>query len=80
MNRYSEHRSKRRVLVFIVACNAQKTINEVVRRIPRELLVRYDIQVLIVDDASHDSTFLLKVTASAKRQTSVFLFAFSSTQ
>ena len=45
------------MLVFIVAYNAGKTIRTVIRRIPGELVDIYDIHVLIVDDASHDSTF-----------------------
>jgi glycosyltransferase involved in cell wall biosynthesis len=49
--------SKPRVLVFIIAYNAAKTIETVVKRIPRELSYSYDIRVLIIDDASHDSTF-----------------------
>jgi glycosyltransferase involved in cell wall biosynthesis len=52
-----ENRSKPRVLVFIVAYNAEKTIGAVIGRIPGSLSNAYDIHVLIVDDASHDSTF-----------------------
>ena len=48
---------KPRVLVFVVAYNAEKTIASVVGRIPSELLEVYDIEVLIIDDASSDSTF-----------------------
>jgi glycosyltransferase involved in cell wall biosynthesis len=57
INQYRQRDSKPRVLVFIVAYNAEKTIDAVVRRIPRELSDLYDIHVLIIDDASHDSTF-----------------------
>ncbi|HJT89777.1 MAG TPA: bifunctional glycosyltransferase/class I SAM-dependent methyltransferase [Bryobacteraceae bacterium] len=49
---------KPRLLVFIVAYNAEKTITDVVRRIPGELADLYDFEVLIIDDASQDSTFL----------------------
>lgn len=49
--------SKPRVLVFIVAYNAEKTIASVVSRIPTRLLEVYDIEVLIIDDASSDRTF-----------------------
>lgn len=49
-------RSKPRVLVLIVAYNAERTIETVVRRIPRGLADAYDIQVLIIDNASADST------------------------
>jgi glycosyltransferase involved in cell wall biosynthesis len=50
-------RPKPRVLVFIVAYNAEKTIDSVVSRIPRELEDRYHIDILIIDDASPDTTF-----------------------
>jgi glycosyltransferase involved in cell wall biosynthesis len=49
--------SKPRVLVFIVAYNAENTVGAVVRRIPGTLSDAYDVHVLIVDDASRDSTF-----------------------
>jgi glycosyltransferase involved in cell wall biosynthesis len=49
--------NKPRVLVFIVAYNAEKTIASVVRRIPASLLDVYDVDVLIIDDASRDGTF-----------------------
>ena len=46
-----------RVLIFIVAYHAEKTIAEVVRRIPDALLDVYEVEVLIIDDASADATF-----------------------
>jgi glycosyltransferase involved in cell wall biosynthesis len=46
-----------RVLIFIVAYNAERTIAHIVERIPRSLLDRYDLEVLVIDDASQDSTF-----------------------
>jgi glycosyltransferase involved in cell wall biosynthesis len=49
--------AKPRVLIFIVAYNAEKTIEPVVKRIPKELSEVYDLHVLIIDDASRDSTF-----------------------
>jgi glycosyltransferase involved in cell wall biosynthesis len=45
-----------RVLIFIVAYNAERTIQNVLRRIPAELS-EYDTRVLIIDDASSDETF-----------------------
>lgn len=48
---------KPRVLVFIVAYNAEKTIGSVVGRIPAALADTYDIEILIIDDASSDRTF-----------------------
>jgi len=49
---------KPKVLVFIVAYNAEKTIDNVVRRISPNLAEWYDIEILIIDDASRDSTFV----------------------
>jgi glycosyltransferase involved in cell wall biosynthesis len=48
---------KPRVLIFIVAYNAEKTIASVVRRIPSDLAHAYEIEILIIDDASGDATF-----------------------
>ncbi len=56
--------SRPRVLVFIVAYNAEKTISQVVRRIPRDLAEIYDVEVLIIDDASGDATFAESHTVS----------------
>ena len=47
---------KKRVLIFIVAYNAERTIEQVLKRIPPELLV-HDTEILIIDDSSHDRTF-----------------------
>jgi glycosyltransferase involved in cell wall biosynthesis len=47
---------KWRVLIFVVAYNAEKTIQEVIRRIPAALAL-YDTEVLIIDDSSGDQTF-----------------------
>ena len=47
---------KKRVLIFIVAYNAERTIQEVIRRIPASLEL-YDTEVLIIDDSSRDDTF-----------------------
>jgi glycosyltransferase involved in cell wall biosynthesis len=48
---------KHRVLILVVAYNAARTIDSVIRRIPATLLASYDIDVLIIDDASQDETF-----------------------
>lgn len=48
---------KPRVLIFIVAFDAEKTIRDVIKRVPSSLASLYDIQILIIDDASQDSTF-----------------------
>jgi glycosyltransferase involved in cell wall biosynthesis len=47
----------KRVLIFIVAYNAETTIEKVLRRIPTSLHQK-NLEVLIIDDASRDETFL----------------------
>lgn len=49
--------TKPRLLIFIVAYNAAKTIEGVLTRIPRGLGQDYDVEVLIIDDSSRDETF-----------------------
>src|ERR671925_491926 len=46
----------KRILIFIVAYNAEKTISSVLQRIPEELRCR-EVEVLIIDDSSKDETF-----------------------
>jgi glycosyltransferase involved in cell wall biosynthesis len=46
-----------RLLIFIVAYNAEKTIARVLERIPRSLAEEYDVAVLVIDDSSLDQTF-----------------------
>ena len=47
---------KKRVLVFVVAYNAESTILSVLERIPP--LEEYDVEVLVIDDASADGTYV----------------------
>ena len=47
---------KKRILVFVVAYNAEKTIGNVLHRIPRELRGG-NVEVLVIDDSSKDDTF-----------------------
>ena len=47
----------KRLLIFIVAYNAQTTIEKVLSRIPRSLESE-NVEVLIIDDSSKDDTFL----------------------
>jgi glycosyltransferase involved in cell wall biosynthesis/2-polyprenyl-3-methyl-5-hydroxy-6-metoxy-1,4-benzoquinol methylase len=49
--------SRPRLLVFIVAYNAEKTIAQTLHRIPARLLHDYDVEVLVIDDSSSDQTF-----------------------
>ena len=46
----------KRVLIFIVAYNAETTISSVLNRIPASLR-RPGVEVLIIDDSSKDRTF-----------------------
>lgn len=55
----SESRSrmpKKRILIFIVAYNAETTIQSVIRRID-PALAEHDTHILIIDDSSADRTF-----------------------
>lgn len=51
--------SPKRLLIFIVAYNAEKNIESVLNRIPKELFQRTDLytEVLVIDDSSSDNTF-----------------------
>lgn len=49
--------SRPRLLVFIVAYNAEKTIQPTLQRIPARLLEDFDVEVLVIDDSSTDRTF-----------------------
>ena len=48
--------AQKRVLIFIVAYNAETTISSVLNRIPSSLR-RPGVEVLIIDDSSKDATF-----------------------
>ena len=48
---------KHRVLIFVVAYNAERTIESVLERIPVELADEYDVEILAIDDSSRDRTF-----------------------
>ena len=48
---------KSKLLIFIVAYNHEKTIESVIKRIPKKLTNLYDLEILIIDDASSDKTF-----------------------
>ncbi|RXK80030.1 glycosyltransferase [Chlorobaculum sp. 24CR] len=49
---------KNKILIFIVAYNAESTIENVLMRIPSDLQDEYEIEVLIIDDQSSDNTVL----------------------
>ena len=48
---------KPRLLILIVAYNAEGTISEVLSRVPHRLAEEYDVEVLVLDDSSQDRTF-----------------------
>ncbi len=48
---------KPRLLILIVAYNAEKTIGPVLSRVPHQLAEEYDVEVLVLDDSSQDRTF-----------------------
>src|SRR5258705_12348245 len=48
--------TKKRLLVFVGAYNAERTIQNVLRRIP-SALTEFDTEILIIDDSSQDKTF-----------------------
>jgi glycosyltransferase involved in cell wall biosynthesis len=50
------HKRRPRLLVFVIAYNAEATLTSVLERIPRSIFRDYDCEVLIVDDASGDHT------------------------
>lgn len=50
-------KTKFRLLIFIVAYNAEKTIQQVLARIPVSLQKDYDVEALVIDDSSKDKTF-----------------------
>jgi Glycosyl transferase family 2/Methyltransferase domain len=52
-------RRRLRLLILIVAYEAEATIEHVLRRIPGELADRYEVEILVIDDASTDRTFAL---------------------
>ena len=49
--------AKPRLLILVVAYNAEKQIEDVLARVPRELSDRCDTEILVLDDSSADATF-----------------------
>ncbi len=58
----------KRLLIFIVAYNAETTIEKVLRRIPPCLHCK-DVEVLIIDDSSRDNTFASGLRYQQKNST-----------
>ena len=53
-----------RLLVFIVAYQAERTIEKVIKRIPKSLADDFDVEILAIDDASEDRTFAIGLGVS----------------
>ena len=53
----NEPTKKKRLLIFVVAYNAQHTINWVLGRVPPSLTKEFDAEILVIDDQSEDDTF-----------------------
>jgi len=51
------NQKKPTLLVFVVAYNAERTLENVLSRIPPSLGDDYDVEILAIDDASRDRTF-----------------------
>ena len=62
-------KKKSKVLIFVLAYNAEKTISETIKRLPLSDK-NYDLEILIVDDASSDNTFI-KAKKSKKNNSSL---------
>ncbi|MCK9460024.1 MAG: glycosyltransferase, partial [Proteobacteria bacterium] len=67
---------KHRLLVFVVAYNAESTLLKVLDRIPAALFDAYDTEVLVIDDASRDRTF----EVGRERAASATRYAFTMLQ
>lgn len=52
-----EEKSSHKILIFIVAYNAEKHLEKVLDRIPSHLFTKYDYEILVIDDSSVDGTF-----------------------
>lgn len=48
---------KKKLLIFIIAYNAENHIENVLTRIPAKVLTDFDYEILIIDDSSIDKTF-----------------------
>jgi glycosyltransferase involved in cell wall biosynthesis len=46
-----------RLLIFVIAYQAESTLVQVLERIPRSVFREWDCEILVVDDASRDRTF-----------------------
>jgi glycosyltransferase involved in cell wall biosynthesis len=59
-------KEKPRILIFVVAYEAQTTLEKVLHRIPEEIF-HYDTEILVIDDSSKDKTFEVGVRYSESK-------------
>ena len=52
-----QKKTDKKILIFIVAYNAEKHIESVLKRIPASFFEDYEYEILIIDDSSKDNTF-----------------------
>ena len=57
IQRMPERRTQPRLLIFVIAYQAESTLVQVLERIPRSVFRDWDCEILVVDDASADRTF-----------------------
>lgn len=53
----SRKMQKGKVLIFIIAFNDEDQIQQVLKRIPAQVLQKYDCEILLIVDSSNDRTF-----------------------
>ena len=53
-----------RILILVVAYNAESTVESVMSRIPKELSQQFDLELLVLDDCSGDATFVRSLETS----------------
>ena len=58
----SSHMPSGRLLIFVVAYNAESTLGKVLQRIPLHVYTKYDCRILIIDDSSCDRTVASALT------------------
>jgi glycosyltransferase involved in cell wall biosynthesis len=63
-----------RVLIFVVAYEAESTLQRVVDRIPRPIFERFDAEVLVIDDSSSDRTFEVGVRSAGASSHPITVF------
>lgn len=59
-------KEKPRILIFVVAYEAQATLEKVLNRIPEDVF-HYDTEILVIDDSSQDKTFEVGVKYSESK-------------